>query len=294
MNNIAIVVSYACCWGVCVTLTKLTLSGIPTATLIAIQLLTSVLFLTTIYTFKYRQFPFSSKSFKQGSAGIFDPALSHMFGIFGLKMTTASNATLILASEVILTIILAAVFFGEKLTRIKLLLAGTSFAGIMLLMLTDAEGGSHASVIGDLLVFLGNIFAVVYVLLSKKQIGGADPLQLTASQQLVGLITIGFCFQALSTIDPIYKISLAGISPKFWLLAVGSGILQALAFLFYLTALQTVSVSQAAFYLSLIPVFGVTSAIIIIGEQPNSTQWIGAGLVIISAYFANQLEAEAK
>jgi drug/metabolite transporter (DMT)-like permease len=291
MNNIAIVVSYAFCWGVGVTLTKLTLSGIPVATLIPIQLLSSVLFLTTIYSFKYRQFPFSSKSLKQGAAGILEPALSHMFGIFGLKMTTAGNATLILASEVILTILLAAVFFGEKLTRIKLLLAGTSFTGILLLVLKDAEGGSHASVIGDLLVLIGTIFAVFYVVLSKKQIGTANPLQITAAQQLVGLITTLFCFEALSIIDPIYKISLVGISPKFWLLAVMSGILQAFAFLLYLIALQTVSVSQAAFYVTLIPVFGVTSAIIIIGEQPSSIQWIGAGLVISSAYFANRLKA---
>jgi drug/metabolite transporter (DMT)-like permease len=291
MNNIAIIVSYAFCWGVGVTLTKLTLSGIPVATLIPIQLLSSVLFLITIYSFKYRQFPFSSNILKQGAAGVFEPALSHMFGIFGLKMTTAGNATLILASEVILTILLAAAFFGEKLTRIKLLLAGTSFTGILLLILKDAEGGSHASVIGDLLVLIGTIFAVFYVLLSKKQIGTANPLQITTAQQLVGLITTVFCFEALSIIDPIYKISLAGISPKFWLLAVMSGILQAFAFLLYLIALQTVSVSQAAFYVTLIPVFGVTSAIIIIGEQPSSIQWIGAGLVILSAYFANRLKA---
>jgi drug/metabolite transporter (DMT)-like permease len=291
MNNIAIIVSYAFCWGVGVTLTKLTLSGIPVATLIPIQLLSSVLFLTTIYSFKYRQSPFSSNILKQGAAGIFEPGLSHMFGIFGLKITTAGNATLILASEVILTILLAAAFFGEKLTRIKLLLAGTSFTGILLLVLKNAESGSHASVIGDLLVLIGTIFAVFYVLLSKKQIGTANPLQITTAQQLVGLITTVFCFKALSIIDPIYKISLAGISPKFWLLAVISGILQAFAFLLYLIALKTVSVSQAAFYVTLIPVFGVTSAIIIIGEQPSSIQWIGAGLVILSAYFANRLKA---
>jgi drug/metabolite transporter (DMT)-like permease len=35
----------------------------------------------------------------------------------------------------------------------------------------------------------------------------------------------------------------------------------------------------------------VTSAIIIIGEQPSSVQWIGAGLVILSTYFANRLKA---
>jgi drug/metabolite transporter (DMT)-like permease len=99
------------------------------------------LFLTSIYYLKRRQLPFSSKSLKQGVAGIFEPALAYMIGIFGLKMTTASNASLIGASEVILTIVLAAVFLRERLTRIKLLLTSTSFSGILLLMLGEESAG---------------------------------------------------------------------------------------------------------------------------------------------------------
>lgn len=290
MNNIVVALSYAFCWGIGATLTKLTLSGVPTATLLIIQLLSGVLFLTSIYYLKRRQLPFSSKSLKQGVAGIFEPALAYMIGIFGLKMTTASNASLIGASEVILTIVLAAVFLGERLTRVKLLLAGTSFLGILLLMLED-ESTSHASFIGDLLVLLGTVFAVFYVLLSKKQIKTADPLQLTVSQQLVGLIVTILGFGILSMIDPTYKLTVVGILPQFWLLAIVSGILHyALAFLLYLIALQTVPVSHAAFYVALIPVFGVASAIILIGEQPSFVQWIGAVLVITSSYCASRLQ----
>jgi drug/metabolite transporter (DMT)-like permease len=94
-----------------------------------------------------------------------------------------------------------------------------------------------------------------------------------------------------SMIDPTYKLTVVGILPQFWLLAIVSGILQyALAFLLYLIALQTIPVSHAAFYVALIPVFGVASAIILIGEQPSSAQWIGAVLVIASSYCANRLQ----
>lgn len=291
MNSILLALSYAFCWGVGQTLTKITLSGIPAATLLVIQLSSSVLFLTTLYVITHGHFPFSLKSFKQGVAGIFEPALAYMIGIFGLNLTTVSNATLIGASEVILTILLAAVFLGEQLTRNKLLLATVSFSGILLLMLSDGEGSSQTSLLGDLLVLLGTLFAVFYVLLSKKQIGGADPLQLTASQHLVGLITTVLCFGVLSLFNPSYAINISDISAQFWLLAIAAGILQyALGFLLYLIALQNVPVSQAAFYVALIPVFGVASAIILIGEQPSFGQWLGAVLVIGSSYFANQLK----
>ncbi|NEQ26897.1 MAG: EamA family transporter, partial [Microcoleus sp. SIO2G3] len=69
------------------------------------------------------------------------------------------------------------------------------------------------------------------------------------------------------------------------------GIMQyALAFLLYLIALQNVPVSHAAFYLALIPVFGVISAFVFIGEQPSLAQWTGGLLIVVSSYYANQLK----
>ena len=56
-------------------------------------------------------------------------------------------------------------------------------------------------------------------------------------------------------------------------------------------ALQNLPVSHAAFYLALIPVFGVASAVAIIGEQPSLAQWVGGLLVVASSYYANRLES---
>jgi len=291
MNHIIIPLGYAFCWGVGITLTKIALSEITPTTLLIIQLLSSVLFLSTICYWKDRQLPFSWNQLKQGFTGIFEPALTHMVGIFGIQMTTVSNAALIGSSEVILTILLAAVFLGEKLTKMNLLLAGMSCSGVLLLVLKDAQGAGHASWVGDLLVLTGTFFAVFYVLLSKRQIGTANPLYLALSQQLVGLIVTVFCFSVLSTINPNYEVNTVGISPPFWLLAVGSGIMQyALAFLLYLIALQNLPVSHAAFYVGLIPVFGVASAVVMIGERPDFAQWIGGLLVIASSYGAYRLK----
>lgn len=291
MNNIILALGYAFCWGVGVTLTKIALSEIAATTLLVIQLLSSVVFLSTICYLKERELPFSWNHLKQGAAGIFEPALAYMFGIFGLRMTTASNATLIASSEVIMTILLAAVFLGENLTRMKLLLSGISFAGVLLLMLEDAGVAGHSSIAGDLLVLMGTVFGVCYALSSKKQIEISSPLQLTSSQQLVGLIVTVFGFSMLSTIDRSYEVSAAGISPQFWLLAIVSGIMQyALAFLLYLISLKKIPVSHAAFYIALIPVFGVASAVVALGEQPTLAQWIGGLLTISSSYFASRLK----
>lgn len=98
------------------------------------------------------------------------------------------------------------------------------------------------------------------------------------------------CFGLLSTINPKYEVTIAGIEPRFWLLAITSGILHyALAFLLYLIALRTLPVSHAAFFIALVPIFGVGSAIVLIGEHPTIIQWVGAGLILTSSYYANRL-----
>ena len=291
MNSPLIAISYAFCWGVGITLTKVALSEITPTTLLIIQLFSSVLFLMTVCQLTNHQLPFSWRQLKQGVAGIFEPALAYMFGIVGIQMTTASNATLIGSTEVILTIVLAAIFLNERLTRVKVLLASVSFVGVSLLMLKDVESANQSSLIGDVLVLVGTLFAVFYALLSKRQIETAHPLQLTTSQQMIGLITTVLCFGVLSVLSPDYGVSAAHISLPFWFLAIGSGIMQyALAFLLYLIALQTVPASHAAFYLTLIPVFGVTSAVLIIGEQPSWVQAIGGCLVVVASYCANTLQ----
>lgn len=289
MSRTLIALGYAFCWGVGVTLTKVALSEITATTLLIIQLSASVLFLSVLCWLLDRRMPCSWTDLKQGVAGVFEPALAYMVGIFGVKMTTATNATLIGSSEVILTILGAAWFLKEPLTRWKLLLAGMSCLGLLLLMLPDAETIGRASIGGDLLVLLGTLFAVCYVLFSKKQIATVNPLHLTASQQWVGLIVTVCGFGLLSMVEPSYEITARAISLPFWLLAIGSGIMQyALAFLLYLIALQNTPASHAAFFVGLIPVFGVISAILILGEQPSLTQWLGAVLLIGASYGVNR------
>ena len=225
MKNVLMALSYAFCWGCGVTLTKIALSEIAATTLLIMQLFASVLFLAGACYVRDRQLPFSWHHLQQGIAGIFEPALAYMIGILGLQLTTATNATLISSSEVILTILLAAIFLNEKLTRSKLLLSGTSFVGVLLLLLKDIEASGETSLVGDLLVLTGTLFAVFYVLCSKKQIASVDPLQLTASQQLVGLMTTLLCFGGFAFFDDSYEVSASGITPPFWLLAIGSGIM---------------------------------------------------------------------
>ncbi len=73
----------------------------------------------------------------------------------------ASNATLIGSTEVVLTVLFAALFLGEKLTQAKFILAIISFSGVFLLLGTHTQGAMKSSLVGDLLVLLNTVFAVI-------------------------------------------------------------------------------------------------------------------------------------
>jgi drug/metabolite transporter (DMT)-like permease len=291
MNAVLIPVGYAFCWGVGTTLAKLALAEISAPTLLLIQLSVSVVFLYGVCYWKSERLPLTWRSLKRGVAGIFEPALAYMVGTIGLSLTTVTHASLIGSTEVVLTIIFAAIFLQERLTTSKILLAIASFLGVFLLISDSIKAEGQGNFFGDCLIFIATLFAVGYVLLSKHQISQGTPLELTTSQQLVGLLVTVICFGLLSLLHPDYEISAFGIPPHYWLLAIAAGLMQyALAFLLYLTSLQTLPASQAAFYVGLIPIFGITSAMMLMGEQPNRMQYLGGFFVLGSSYLANRLQ----
>jgi drug/metabolite transporter (DMT)-like permease len=54
----------------------------------------------------------------------------------------------------------------------------------------------------------------------------------------------------------------------------------AFSFWLYLSGLRRVPASQAALYLTLIPVFGVAGAALALKERLTPLQWVGAAVVI--------------
>ena len=138
---------------------------------------------------------------------------------------------------------------------------------------------------GDLLVLAGTFFAAFYVVATRKLVRVLDPLSLSALQQSVGLLwTLGALLVALGF--GLSALGLAGVPPAILLLAAASGVIQyALAFWFYLFALQSLPANVAGFYLTLIPVFGLAAAFLFLGESLTALQWVGA-LCVIAAVAA--------
>jgi len=92
--------------------------------------------------------------------------LSFIFGFASFQETSIVNATLILALQPALVLIVASRMFGERRTRTELVWASAAFLGVVAVV-ADATAG-ESSLTGDLLA-VGNLFLFTgYFLLAKR------------------------------------------------------------------------------------------------------------------------------
>lgn len=274
----------AACWGLTIAMNKLALNYIPPLHLLVIQLASSITFLWIAAYFFNSYSLLNWQTIKYSIAGILEPGLAYMFSVLGLVMTTASNASLINATEPIIIILMSCVFLKEKFNKKLLLLTLVTFMGMVLIVSKDLIllKFNEYNFLGDLLIFGGEICASIYNIVSHnivKKNQNIYPLVLVAVQQTVGFICVTLIWHI--GILGHESANLSTVSLEIWILAIASGIMQyALAFWFYLSALREVAASTAALCLTLIPVFGIGGAYVFLHEHLTFWQWLGAILIV--------------
>ncbi len=273
----------AACWGLGTVMSKVVLTYLPPLTVLAVQLVSSVAFLWTItltqqpWKREYCNQLSPRTLLKLGLPGLLEPALSYILGLVGLAMTTASNASLISATEPLMALGLAWVFLREKIRFGLLVLMGMAIGGVLLTIGVDVHLGSRF-LIGDLLIVVGTFSGALYAVLSQAGVRIVNAVLLAAIQQSFGLVGVALVWISFEQINIAQLIA---INPVVWLLTIASGIIQyALAFWLYLQAIKTIKVSIAAQFLSLIPIFGVGGAYLFLGERLSLVQGLGMLLVV--------------
>jgi len=249
-------------------------------TLLAGQLLASVTFLWAAVLVTRARSRLDRSAVWVGLSGLFEPGLAYTVGVLGLSLTTASSATLIGASEPPLSVLLAGLFLKERIGVRTVALVALAAAGVGLLMLPDLQGLGGGSILGDGLVALSALAAAIYVTISRRLVAATAPLPLSALQQSAGLAW-ALAMVALGQVAGWEAAALPDLSLATLLAVALSGIVQyAVAFWLYLTGLQHLPSNRAALFLTLIPVFGVGGAAVVLGERLALAQWVGAAVVL--------------
>ncbi|MGI9004879.1 MAG: DMT family transporter [Streptosporangiaceae bacterium] len=276
-------------WGVAVTGTKYALGGFDPVTLLSVELVAGAGVLWAALLIRGYRPPGSW--WLPALLGLLEPALAYLGDTFGLSLTSAVHGAVIGGLESGLVVTLAAVLLRESLTRPAIFAVLAALAGLAVLAGT---GAGRSTAAGDLLVGGGVLSASLYTIVAKRFGDGSDALSLTAWQftaaTLVSLVVTTARWTAGTGTVPA--------APRFWLVAVLVGAAGfGASFLLFNTVIVQVDVGHAAIVLSLIPVFGVISAVIFLREGVTSRDAFGAALVGSSVlYFtiADRREAAAE
>ncbi len=279
----------AACFGLSIVITKSILSidtGISPLVLLTLQSVFSVVFLWGLVGCCRLRVPMTINALKAGTTGLLEPGLSSIFGIFGLALTTASNAALMNTIEPILTIALAAWLLRERISRSLFSLTGIACIGVGFIAFPDLFGDGQSSFFGDGLIVLAVSCAALYAVATRPLANQFHSLILAALQQTFALIW----FLIVLIVSRITAMSYTGLSVSTIALAALSGILgYGVAFWLYLLALQRQTASVTSIYLTLIPVFSVTFAYLFLGERLAPIQGFGGALILFVVFGISKL-----
>jgi drug/metabolite transporter (DMT)-like permease len=121
---------------------------------------------------------------------------------------------------------------------------------------------------------------VAYTLIARALLAGIDSLQATAVSAVFGTALLWAAALALDG-AAVAGASLAALSAAGWssliFLAAGSTVL---AYVWYFRGVAELGAGTAASYISLVPVFGVASAALVLGERLDASLWVGGALAV--------------
>ncbi len=197
----------------------------------------------------------------------------------GLNFTTAINATLINAAQPALTVLPAWLLSRDRITAGQAIGIFAALAGIVVMV----SKGSLATVlalkfnVGDILALTAILGWTLYATIQHRlpsELGSGVKLFViffTGSLAVLPfyLIETVYFREVPASLSAVGIIAFLGIVGSMAGIAVWNG------------ALSTVGPNRATIFLNLVPVFGVSLAIIFLGEQLFSHHLAGAGLVAL-------------
>lgn len=224
---------------------------------------------------------------------LFGTSLHYATQTWGLKYTTASNASVYAVTGPISILLIGSLFLQERISARKA--AGISIALLGALTVTgwDTVAGVGASMAGpagtraagDLLVFASIFMWGIFTVLGKSMTSRMDPLELTGAVTIIGAVTMlpAALWEISST-----GFSVLSIPPRAWLAIGFLGVTCSfLATLLYLVALKTMESQKVGAFLYTIPPMTIAVSHFQLGE-PLTASLVAGSLLVLAGVFMTE------
>lgn len=213
--------------------------------------------------------------------GVCGQVVAQLFVTWGVRLSLAENAALLMLCLPVSTAVMAYFFLGERMSLIRWISFALAIAGVL-----ECSGINWGSLdftsgkflLGNLLVFCSVNGSAFYNAYSKKLLGRYTPLQV-----LLYSYYAVFAFMLPITVysEPVSFLHLTHFSPAVWAALMVLAVLQyGLSMVLFLNVLSRLDATQAALSNYLIPFFGVLIAAALLGERLTRFMVLGGLLVL--------------
>ncbi|WP_410210079.1 DMT family transporter [Aquirhabdus sp.] len=202
-----------------------------------------------------------------------------------LKYMPASRTSLFIALNPVVTLILAAVFFGDRITLTRWTGVALALVGVLVVVthgdLTQLAGSFGA---GELSMIVAVSAWAVYTLRGRKLLRELSPLLTTLLAALWGTLLLALC--AIPELPRLHveHFNLKVFAGLFYLGVFGT----AVGFVWYYQGVSRIGAAKTVIFNNLVPVFGVLLGWLLLDEQLTPSLIVGGLLAITGVFLVNR------
>jgi drug/metabolite transporter (DMT)-like permease len=266
--------------------TKYALEFIPPFTLILLRFAIAFGVIEVFYRFTPHKRIEPQDQWRMALTALIVPGLYFLAETYGIKFSSASSISLLIATIPIFAAFFAFLFLQEKIRLGTALGIGLSVCGVGVLLGAPPDGKVMASLIriGNFLGLGAALCAALYMVLARNLMQRYPPLTLTRVQALSALLI----FLPLAGWEQ-------GIHPRIhfppgviWVVIYLAVFCSVFAFFLWNYGISRLEAATAAVFTNLVPLFTVCGAALLLGERFHPRQMIGGALIIAGVTVASR------
>lgn len=202
--------------------------------------------------------------------------------ISGLSITTATNATLLVATIPVFTLLFGTLSRKEPASPARLLGVPVALSGVVLLLDLGRLDFRGATFAGDLMIAANSASYALYLLAAREILARRSALSVIASVFRWGAIPV-----LLLALPDLLRFHPSQVSRDAWLSVAAVVVFSTvLAYTLNAWGLARTDAATAAVFVYLQPLIAGTLAFFLLGETPSSRTFAAAGLIFAGVALA--------
>lgn len=275
-------------WGYSFVSTKILLNDLPPVTIAFFRQVIAAVVLAVILYIKKLFVRMPAKDvFLLFASSFFGIVLYFLFENMGLKYTTASNGSIIVAAVPIFTLITESLFYKFKITSRVIVCVIISIIGVFLVIFEKGLDFSSGYTKGNLLMIGAMVTWVIYTIICKSLTGKYNGIVITAYQ--MGAASVLFIPLIIPEFKQWQSLSAYSLANLLYLALFCS----ALAYYLYNVAVKGLGATVSSMFLNLIPVVSIIGGVLVLGETVSFIQIGGMLLIMFSLIFVRGRSIES-